>query len=254
VTTEERIEARDISFRIGGLRILDEVSVSVSPGGVTGLVGPNGAGKTTLMDIVSGLTKPSRGSVSLRGRDVTNVSPSKRAMLGLGRTYQDGRVPVGLTVEETVMVGALYGAGPTKSVGEARTRARSALERVGLISRSEVPATSVSSGQQKLMDIARVLVMQPAAMLLDEPLAALSASNQELVLDIVKEQCAAGCSIFLVEHVMRAVLRASDRVVVLHEGKVLCDDTPERVVRDERVIDAYLGAELSESLDLEHHE
>jgi branched-chain amino acid transport system ATP-binding protein len=245
------LEARGVSLRVGGLQILDGVSIAVEAGTVTGMVGPNGAGKTTLMNIFSGLTRASSGSVFHRGKDITRMRPARRAMLGFARTYQDGRAPVGLTVEESVMVGALYGAQPTRSVSRARERARDALERVGLVNRSHLQATAVSTGQQKLMDIARALLMHPDVLILDEPLAALSSRNQDIVLGIVEEQSNEGRTVLLVEHVMRAVLRVSDRVVVMHEGKVLIDDVPKVIVRDSRVVDAYLGAELSASLHSE---
>lgn len=235
------LELIDVSLHYGGNRVLDRVSLDAEPGSIVGLVGPNGAGKTSLMNVVSGVINADSGDVILLGKSISKMSAPARAQLGLARTYQVVPPLRRMTVLENVMVGALYGRSQNRSLSMARKKSYEQLERVGLSHRAAVSARSVSSGQQKLMDLARALCMEPLVIMMDEPLAALTAENQDLVLNIVKEEAQKGSCVVLVEHVMRAVTSVSHKVIVMDRGLIIAHGTATEVLRREDVVDAYLG-------------
>lgn len=236
------LEVQSISLHYGGNRVLQSVSFDGESGSVVGLVGPNGAGKTSLMNVLTGVIKQDAGEVRLFDRPVENLSAPARAQMGLARTYQIVHPLRRMTVLENVMVGALYGRAQRRSLAVAREKGLEQLERVGLSHRAHVPATSISSGQQKLMDLARALCMDPSIIMMDEPLAALTSENQDLVLQIVKEEARNGACVVLVEHVMRAVTAVSDKVIVLDRGSVIAQGTATEVLQRTDVIEAYLGS------------
>jgi branched-chain amino acid transport system ATP-binding protein len=231
----------NVSFSFGGVSVLNSLSLRLEAGSVVGLVGPNGAGKTTLMNVISGVLRPASGQVVLGGSKVTRLSPDRRARLGLARTYQIVRPLRNLSVLENVMVGALYGRAQRRSIRQARRRSEELLDRVGLSERKHVLATSVSSGQQKLMDVARALAMEPDVLIMDEPLAALTAENQQIVVRVASEAAESGCAVLLVEHLIAAILGVAARLVVLDRGVVIADGEPSTVVQEAHVVDAYLG-------------
>lgn len=242
-----------VSKSFGGVRVLNEVSLTVPPRAVTALIGPNGAGKSTLANIVSGFERPDQGSVTVAGRDLTGQRPERRAAAGLARTFQNLEIFRGLTVVENVMMGA-YGRGGSGPAGavfappgarRAERRLRAAayelLERFGLAEFADAPVESLPFGRAKLLELARVLALDPHVVVLDEPAAGLPAASVRLVGEQVTRMAEAGVAVLLIEHNMRLVMEVSDRVAVLDHGELLTVGDPAAVRADPRVIEAYLG-------------
>jgi ABC-type branched-subunit amino acid transport system ATPase component len=233
-----RLEAHEITMQFDGLTALDGVSMRVERGEVAGLIGPNGSGKTTLLNVMSGVLRPSSGSVSLGGRRWSSTTCHRAARLGIRRTFQTVRLFEDMTVLETVEV-------PAAALGGRRDRRRlalSVLEELGLAQHRDRIATQLPYGLQRRLEIARALAGEPQFLLLDEPAAGLNrAESEELVRTIVAIRDRRGCGILLIDHDLRVITAACSRVTVLNEGSVISAGTPETVRRDRNVIRAYLG-------------
>ncbi len=235
-----RLVVEGIVKRFGGLTALGGVSLTVEPGEIVGLIGPNGAGKTTLFGVISGFVPPDAGRVRLGGRDLAGLAPHEVCRLGLARTFQLVRPFARLSVLENVAVAALV-RHPTR--GAALDAAAAALARVGLEGRAEEPAGSLPLGLRKRLEIARALATEPKVLLLDETLAGLTAGETDQMVAALGRLRDGGMAIVVIEHVMRAVMALSDRIVVLHHGEVIASGTPAAVSADPAVIEAYLGTE-----------
>jgi branched-chain amino acid transport system ATP-binding protein len=242
------LQTSDLSFAAGGARIVDEVSLTLPEGEFLGVIGPNGAGKTTLFNLLSGLLRPTAGQIALAGRDVTGASPERRARLGLGRTFQTSSVFDGLAVAENVRLAAAArhgGSGTPWRRPGGRRAAAAALEQVGLTGKAASPARSLSHGDKRKLELAILLASEPRVVLLDEPMAGVSAEDVpeliELVSRVHREQ---GTTTVMVEHHMDVILTLADRVAVMHHGALLACDTPARVMADETVQSTYLGEGL----------
>jgi branched-chain amino acid transport system ATP-binding protein len=244
----QTLQTTGLSFAVGGVAIVDDVSLDVGEGEFVGVIGPNGAGKTTLFNLLSGLVKPTGGTIALAGRDVTRASPERRARLGLGRTFQTSSVFDGLAVAENVRLAAAAHQGgslrPSLRVG-GRRAAEAALRQVGLAERAGSAARSLSHGDKRKLELAILLATEPRVVLLDEPMAGVSAEDVpeliELISRVHREQ---GTTTVMVEHHMDVILTLADRVAVMHHGALLACDTPTRVMADETVQSTYLGEEL----------
>jgi branched-chain amino acid transport system ATP-binding protein len=250
------LEVRDVTMAFGGLVALKAVAMDVDSGEIRGLIGPNGAGKSTLFNVLSGLTRPQRGRVLFRDRDLLALRPHQIASSGVARTFQAAHLFRGMTVLENVMAGlhdrtrggvlgaALGLAGTRRAEEEARVRALEALRFIEMERFHDRLATELSYGQQRLVEIARALVREPALLLLDEPAAGLSVARvagvDELLRRIRGEK---GITIVLVEHVIRLVMGISDRVTVLNHGERIAEGPPGAIREDRAVIEAYLGKE-----------
>ena len=232
------IEARAISKRYGGLTVLSDVELSISRGGILGLIGPNGAGKSTLFNVLTGFVRPDAGQVLFDGRDITRLSPEARNRLGIARTFQIVKPFLRLTVLENAMVG---GFSRTAHVAEARERARQALALVGLEARQAYPAHNLTLGDLKRLELARCLATQPKLLLLDEVMGGLNLTEMEQMVRLVARLRERGMTIVVVEHIMDAITALADELVVLAQGRVLAQGKPAEVLRDARVVDAYLG-------------
>ncbi|HET6320048.1 MAG TPA: ATP-binding cassette domain-containing protein [Chloroflexota bacterium] len=219
------------------------VDLVVNDGEILGLIGPNGAGKTTLFNLITGMYRPSAGSVYLLGQDVTNMAPPKRCKLGIARTFQLVRPFANLTVLQNVAVGRIYGREPATSRRQANHEGLQLLETVGLADRYAVKAHQLTLVDRKRLELARALAARPKLLLLDELLAGLNASEVNSALDMIGRIRAAGTTIVLVEHLVKAVFGISDRVVVLNAGEKIAEGSPSAVAADARVVDAYLGAD-----------
>ena len=232
-----------VSKRFGGVVALDNVSLKVWEGELVAIIGPNGSGKTTLFNVINGVIKPDSGRVIFKGVDVTELPPYRRVEMGLARTFQIPRPWQGLSVRENVAVGAFFGSRRAPSITEAMGRAERILEIVGLSQKAEEPAAKLTVVEKKLLELARALAMEPKLLLLDEIVAGMSPSDVEKVIDtVVRIRDEMGIAVVaLVEHVIRAVRRAAERVVVLHQGRVIADGVPEEVLRDPHVVEVYLG-------------
>jgi branched-chain amino acid transport system ATP-binding protein len=234
---------KSVSRRFGGLRALAGVRLVLSRGELLGLIGPNGAGKTTLFNVIAGVYRPDEGSVVFQGRDITRLRPHARCRLGLARTFQLTKPFLGLSVVENVTLGAYYGAKAGRpGLGEARDRAEDVLRLVGLGGKRDHLASTLTVGERKRLELARAVATQPSVLLLDEVVAGLSSAEVGEMMEIIRSIWAGGVTILMVEHVMRAVMGISQRIVVLHQGQVLAGGTPAAVASNPDVVSAYLGS------------
>lgn len=234
------LEVRHISCRFGGLLANDDVSLSVHAGEIVGLIGPNGAGKSTLFNIVAGAVAPTTGTVTFAGRDVTAQRPSARCRLGIARTFQVMRSFETMSTLENVIVGSLVRAG---NAGQARAAAEEVLAFVGLAGRAHVPAVALTPPEKRRLEVARALATRPKLLLLDEVMSGLTPSEARAGVDLILRMRDAGISILMVEHVMEILAPLVDRAVVLNLGRILTQGAPAEVLRDARVVSAYLGEE-----------
>jgi len=247
------LTATDVGISFGGVKAVDGVSFSVSPGQILSIIGPNGAGKTTLFNVVSGVYTASRGSIHLAGEDVTGLSPHRLAARGLSRTFQNLQIFQRMTACENVMVGrhlrekcsllsALFRTpSVTRQNRETRAAALDLLAEVGLKDVADVPAGSLAYGACKRLEIARALAAEPRVLLLDEPAAGCNAVETEEIDHLIKQVAGRGVAVVLVEHDMKLVMKISDRILVLERGRPLAEGTPREVRDDPRVLEAYLG-------------
>ncbi len=229
-----------ISKHFGGLQALSETSFELPEGQILGLIGPNGAGKTTMFNVVNAVYPSDTGRVIFRGDDITAGPPNRVARLGLARTHQVVRPLNDLTVRENVMVGACFGR-EHKRLKDAAAVANEVLARVGLADRANQLAGSLNVAQKKRLELARALAARPYLLLLDEVLAGLNPSEVSLMVDLIKRIRDEGITILMIEHLMHAVMNVSDRVLVLDFGKLIATGTPDEVVNNPQVIEAYLG-------------
>jgi branched-chain amino acid transport system ATP-binding protein len=249
------LSARGVSVSFGGVRAVVDVDLDVEEGRLVGLIGPNGAGKTTFIDAITGFVR-SRGRVELAGRDLSRLPPHERARSGLGRTWQATELFDDLTVAENLAVAAerpsrwaavreLVWKAPQNGDG-----ARDALARLGVESVLGKLPSELSQGERKLVGVARALAAAPSVVCLDEPAAGLDSAESEQLGRRLREVADGGTGMLLVDHDMGLVLSVCDWIVVLEFGKVIAAGTPERVRRDRRVVEAYLGRAGAERLDL----
>jgi branched-chain amino acid transport system ATP-binding protein len=241
---ENILEASRLNRRFHGLVAVNDVSFHLKRGEILGLIGPNGAGKTTLVSMVNGTLEPTGGELVFEGRSMRGVPAYRRAHLGIGRTFQVMKPFPGMSVLENVSVGALFGAnGGERSIGRAREQARNCLEFVGLSRRIAQRADALGGPDRKRLELARALAMKPRLLLLDEVMAGLNHVEIEEVIEVIRKIRRQGISILVIEHVMKAIKSLSDRVFVLHHGEKIVEGKTDEVLRDPRVVEAYLGKE-----------
>ena len=248
MTDHAVLSLEHIGLRIGGARILQDVSLQVPAGEMLGVIGPNGAGKTTLFNVISGVVRPTEGTVRLDGRDVTHEPIHRRATAGLGRTFQTSSLFPALSVLENVRLTAQAHAGHATSVfrtprrtDAATATARAALAEVGLADRADTIASGLAHGEKRKLEIAMLIAMDPKVILLDEPMAGVGSGDVPAITEVIRGLHRGGRTVLMVEHHMEVVLGLVDRVAVMHHGELLAVDTPEAVMANPTVQSAYLG-------------
>lgn len=235
------LDVESVSMRFGGNMALQDVTIDVTSGCVTGLIGPNGAGKTTLFNVITGLLQPTRGRITLNGKDVTKAPTHERARKGLARTFQRLELFGSLTARENLQVAGEIRRGVDGESRSVAERVDEVVAKVGMQGFIDVRADNLTTGQARLVELGRALMKGPKVLLLDEPASGLDADETESFAELLTELAASGVALLLVEHDMPLVMRTCTRIHVLDYGKIIASGTGEEIRNNQAVIDAYLG-------------
>lgn len=238
VLTMAILEIKHVSKFFGGLAANADVSFTMTQGMIMGLIGPNGAGKTTLFNCITGYYPPSKGEVLFKGKLMNGLEPDMVCKLGMARTWQKVRPLAKMSVQDNVMVGALCRTGSLK---KARELAMEQIMVVKLEHKADFPAGGLTIGERKKLEVARVLATRPELLLLDEVMGGLNPSESEEIIQLILDIKKQGITQMVIEHDMKAIMRISDRIVVLNSGEKLTEGSPQEVVNNPEVVKAYLG-------------
>jgi branched-chain amino acid transport system ATP-binding protein len=234
------LEAKNLTKSYGGVRVVDDLSVSLIQGEALGVVGPNGAGKTSMLNLLTGVAHPDVGTVVFAGRDISRMPPEQRCHLGLGRTYQIPRPFEGMTVFENVLVGATYGR--RQSEKASYELAARALDRTSLLPHANVLAESLSLLERKRLELARALAIEPKVLLLDEIAGGLTEHEVQSLIETIKALRSEGITIIWIEHIVHALLAVVDRLIAIDFGKLIAEGDPKTVINSPEVRDVYMGS------------
>lgn len=238
------LQVENVSKSFGGLSALSHLSLALDDGEILGLIGPNGSGKTTLFNLITGLMKPDSGKIVFMNRDITGARCHQICCRGIARTFQLVRPFPYLTTLQNVMAGRLYGERSAPRLKEAAIEAEAILEYVGLKAKKTIAAKNLTLPDRKRLEVARALATKPKILLLDEVMAGLNPTEAENAMSLIRKIGDSGITIMLVEHVIKAVIGLSDRIIAINAGEKIAEGSPQQVVNDRRVIEAYLGEEI----------
>jgi branched-chain amino acid transport system ATP-binding protein len=242
--SSELLQIKGLTRTFGGVAAVSDVSFDVRPGEIVGIIGPNGAGKTTLINLITGVLQPSAGEIIFRGESIRGQRPMQAARRGMARTFQIVQPFPSMTVIENVVAGALF-AGGAADMAEARHEAMNCLEMVGLESVAERPASSLGLASRKRLELAKSLAAKPSLLMLDEVNAGLNSREIDGALALIRQIAERGITILIIEHLLKVVLSLSHRLMVLHHGRLIADGSPGEIIRDQRVVEAYLGQKFA---------
>ena len=236
------LEVQHVSKRFGGFNALTDVSLQVRQGERFGLIGPNGSGKTTHINCISGTLRSDSGRISFQGRDITSLPAHRRTRLGIARSFQIPKPFTSMTVLENLCIPLVYAAQAQAYGADVAAAAMEILKRIGLEAKANIRATRLSLIELRKLELARAMAARPQLLISDEAMAGLSSSEVDEILTILTVLNEQGITIIMIEHIMRAVMRFSQRIVVLDAGQTIAEGTPDEIVRNPAVEKAYLGA------------
>ena len=239
------LEVENLSKSFGGVQALRKVEFVLNEGEILGLIGPNGSGKTTLFNLIAGLMKSDEGKIRFKDRDITNVKSYRVCQSGIARTFQIVRPFAHLTTLQNVMVGRAYGGNPVRNMHQAKRESEEILKYIGLGGKESIAAHSLTLVDRKRLELARALATKPELLLLDEMMAGLNPTEVEDAMRLIKRIRDSGVTLIMVEHVMKAVMGISDRIMVLNVGEKIAEGTPQEISSNKQVIEAYLGEEAN---------
>jgi branched-chain amino acid transport system ATP-binding protein len=235
------LEGENVTRHFGGLAALAGVDFSVDPGKIVGLIGPNGAGKTTLFNLISGALVPKEGVIRFNGQNITGLKPHRICKMGVARTFQSVKVFSNLPVLENVLLGSLFGTAKGMPAADTAREATEALDFVGLSAVTAIPAKDLTLANQKRLEVARALATKPELLLLDELMAGLNPTETVEAMELVARIREKGTTVFMIEHVMKAIMSVCDQIMVLHHGQKIAEGTPQEIATSRTVVEVYLG-------------
>ena len=242
------LSGEKVTKTFGALKAVWDINFKVKKGEILGIIGPNGAGKTTLLSMINGTLPVSGGKIYFKDKEITNFKPFKIAELGISRTFQVVKPFPGMTVLENVSIGALFGKDKIHNAKTAREKTRSILDIVNLADRENIAVEHLNISERKRLELARALAMDPEVILLDEVMAGSNPAELYLIMDLIVQLNKNGRTIVLIEHVMKAIMGVSHRIIVLHHGEKIAEGSPEAIKNNDKVISAYLGARYTKKM------
>ena len=237
------LEGEKVTKFFGGLAAVFEVDFGINEGEIVGLIGPNGAGKTTLFNLISGSLGTTGGEIRYQGQRISNLKPHQICKLGIARTFQSVKLFGNITVSDHVFLGSICGTASRTKTVDARRKAGTLLELVGLSAKKSDLAKNLPLAEQKRLEVARALSTEPQVLLLDEVMAGLTATEVNSFTTLIHQIRSRGTTILLVEHVMQAIMAICDRIIVLHHGVKLAEGLPQEIAKNQKVIEVYLGTD-----------
>jgi branched-chain amino acid transport system ATP-binding protein len=235
------LEGEGVTKYFGGLAAVSKVDFHVDQGEIVGLIGPNGSGKTTLFNLISAALVPKPGAIRFKGENITGLKPHQICRRGLARTFQAVKIFANMPVIENVRLGSLFGTSTGMSSADAEREATEILEFVGLSAVRAAPAKDLTLANQKRLEVARALATKPELLMLDELMAGLNPTEVAQAMELVTKIRDKGTTIFMIEHVMKAIMSVCDRIMVLHHGEKIAEGTPKEIATSKKVIEVYLG-------------